>query len=141
MISVQEVWAIRNQGLVGDRYASGAGSFNKGKGGKRQITLINGLFLEGSGYEAIDTRRNIVVTGTELMDLLGRGEFQIGEAIMRAVRYCDPCTRPNQLAKEKLAGLPLFRDAFHDRGGIIAEVIRDGLIKLKDLLVPPPKSY
>ena len=74
---VQEVHAIEGAGLKGDRYATGEGSFNGGKQGSRQVTLINGIFFEGSGFEYTDSRRNIVTMGVELMWLIGR-EFDIG---------------------------------------------------------------
>ena len=37
MRRVQEVQAIAGQGLAGDRYATGEGSFNKLRQGKRQL--------------------------------------------------------------------------------------------------------
>ena len=136
MQEVQEVEAIAGQGLNGDRYATGEGSFNKGKQGNRQVTLINGIFFEGSGFEFTDSRRNIMTMGVELMWLIGR-EFQIGVARFRGVKYCDPCTRPSKLSgKEKS-----FKEAFFDRGGLIAEVIEGGAIKIGDRIIPPPKGY
>lgn len=136
MQQVPEVEAITGQGLKGDRYASGEGSFNKGKQGNRQVTLINGIFFEGSGFEYTDSRRNIVTTGVELMWLIGR-EFQIGTARFRGVKYCDPCTRPSKLSGNERS----FKEVFFDRGGLIAEVIEGGAIKTGDSVVPPPKGY
>src|SRR3989338_10088130 len=86
MQEVQEVQALENSGLEGDRYCRGEGSFNKDRQGKRQVTLINGLFLEGSGFDPVDTRRSIVTLGVELMDLIGK-EFQIGDAVFYGVKY------------------------------------------------------
>src|SRR6266568_1638623 len=93
---VQNIQAIMGQGLEGDRYAVGAGSFNKGRVGSRQVTLINGLFFKGSGFSLADSRRNIVTMDIELMWLVGR-EFQIATARFRGVKYCDPCERPSAL--------------------------------------------
>jgi hypothetical protein len=139
MQAVEEVEAITGQGLNGDRYSTGEGSFNKGAQGKRQVTLINGIFFEGSGFEYIDSRRNIVTIGVELMWLIGR-EFQIGMAKFRGVKYCEPCTRPNKLGRKKLVAEP-FNIVFHDRGGLIAEVVEGGVIKVGDTVIPPPKGY
>jgi hypothetical protein len=47
MIEVPEVFAEAGNGLVGDRYYNGKGSFNKGAAGKRQVTLMNTKFFEG----------------------------------------------------------------------------------------------
>ena len=136
MQHVQEVEAVARQGLKGDRYATGEGSFNKGKQGNRQVTLMNTVFFDGSGFEFKDSRRNIFVQGVELMWLIGR-EFQIGTARFRGVKYCDPCTRPSKLSGKQKS----FKETFFDRGGLIAEVIEDGTIKTGDWVVPPPKGY
>ncbi len=133
---VSKVEAIVGQGLMGDRYATGEGSFNKGKPGERQVTLINEIFFAGSGFGYADSRRNIVTSGVELVWLIGRN-FEIGNARFRGVKYCDPCTRPSKLAGKQKS----FRETFFDRGGIIAEVIEGGLIKQGDLIIPPTKGY
>jgi len=136
MQEVLEVEAIAGAGLKGDRCCAGEGSFNKRKQGKRQVTLINGMFFEGSGFYYPESRRNIVTMDVELMWLIGK-EFRIGAAKFRGVKYCDPCNRPNTLCgKEKS-----FKEAFFDRGGIIAEIIQGGLIKVGDSIIPPLKDY
>lgn len=140
MQALREVEAIAGQGLKGDRYSRGEGSFNKGAQGKRQVTLINMLFFAGCKFDYLDTRRNLVTAGVELMWLIGR-DFQVGGAKLRGVKYCEPCDRPNKLAGERLRGAPVFRDAFHDRGGLIAEVVEGGIIRVGDPVIPPPKNY
>jgi len=136
MVEVSEVEAFERAGLAGDRYATGAGSGNKGAQGKRQVTLINGLFIPNSGFTFAETRRNIVTMGVELNYFIGRGEFKIGGVRMRAVKYCDSCERPNTLSGNKRS----FRDTFFDRGGIIAEVVEGGIIRVGDTIVPPPRG-
>lgn len=135
MQKVLEVEAITNAGLKEDRYCTGEGSFNKGVPGKRQVTLINGIFFVGSGFEYTDSRRNIVTIGIELMWLIGR-EFQIGTARLRGVKYCDPCNRPSELSGKGKS----FKDTFFDRGGLIAEVSEGGVIKVGDLITSPPRD-
>ncbi len=136
MQRLHEVEVIAGQGLKGDRYCMGEGSFNKGDAGKRQVTIMNSLFFEGSGFTYEESRRNLFIAGTEIMWLIGR-EFQIGEAVFKGVKYCDPCRRPS-----KLSGNPLsFQDVFCDRGGIIAEVLKGGIIRDGSPLIPPPKGY
>ncbi len=132
---VHETRAIAGAGLEGDRYALGNGSFNQGRPGQRQVTLINGIFLRGSGFSYADCRRNLVVFGIELMCLIGR-EFRVGEALLRGVSYCAPCDRPG-----RLKGKGDFKREFYDRGGIIAEIVSGGTIKVNDavtLLPEPP---
>ncbi len=136
MQEISEVEALAGLGLKGDRYAEGRGSFNKDKPGRRQVTLINAAFFPGSGFTYAESRRNIVTEGVELMWLIGR-EFQIGEAVFKGVKYCDPCDRPTGLAKKDAS----FREAFHDRGGLVAEIVKGGIIKVGDPIIPPPKGY
>lgn len=133
---VQEVEAIAGFGLKGDRYSTGNGSFNRGSQGNRQVTLINGIFFKGTDFNFVDSRRNIVTMGVELMWLIGR-EFQIGNAHFRGLKYCDPCNRPSKLSGKNKS----FKEEFFDRGGIIAEVIESGTIRLGDPIIPPPKGY
>lgn len=131
-----EVMAIEGQGLEGDRYSRGEGSYNKGNVGKRQVTLINAAFIPTSGFTFIETRRNIMTSGVELMWLIGK-EFDIGDARFRGVKYCDPCLVPSALAKKEIR----FADVFHDRGGLVAEVVKGGLIRINSPIVPPKKEY
>jgi hypothetical protein len=136
MEEVSEVEAVTGQGLKGDRYATGEGSFNAGSQGSRQATFMNAIFFEGSGFEFKDSRRNLFVEGVELMWLIGR-EFQVGTARFRGIKYCDPCQRPSKLSGKAAS----FKEVFFDRGGLIAEVIETGVIRLGDEMTPPPKGY
>lgn len=136
MQRVPRVIALAGMGLQGDRYATGTGSYNRGSPGKRQVTLINAIFMRRSGFTFEETRRNILTEGVELMWLIGK-EFQIGTAHFRGVKYCDPCLRPSGLLSKQKS----FKKAFHDRGGLIAEIIEGGVIEKGDLIIPPPKNY
>lgn len=136
MEQVAEVQAHAGRGLEGDRYCAARGSFNKDREGTRQVTLINGVFFEATSFSFAESRRNVVTMGVELMWLIGR-EFRIGEALFRGVKYCDPCRRPSKLTGKG----ERFDEAFHDRGGLVAEIIEDGLIREGDDIVPPDKGY
>lgn len=135
---VEEVQAIAGQGLEGDRYCTGEGSFNRGRQGKRQVTLIRGCFFEGAEFGYVDSRRNLVVDGDEffeLIDLVDK-EFQVGTVQFRGIKYCDPCLRPG-----KLSGKGNFRKVFTERGGIVAEIIKGGIIRVNDTIITPSKGY
>lgn len=136
MEALQNVQAEQGNGLCGDRYQNGGGSYNQGRPGKRQVTLINAMFFEGSGFEPIESRRNLVVHGVELMDLIGK-EFRVGNAVLKGVKYCDPCLVPSRVAGKSHS----FREAFFDRGGLVAEVIKTGVIKVGSAVIPPKKDY
>ena len=120
MQRVKTAEAERGRGLKGDRYAEGAGSWNKGEIGKRQVTLINSIFFHHSGFRYEHSRRNIITHNIELMTLIGQ-EFRIGEALFRGVEYCKPCEKPGTN----------FENMFQDRGGLIAEVLESGLISVR----------
>ncbi len=127
--------AIAGQGLVGDRYADGRGSFNKGKIGLRQVTISNARFFIGSPFLYIHSRRNLFFRDVEVLWLIGR-EFQVGTAIMRGVKYCDPCDRPS-----KLSGIAGFSEHFIDCGCIVAEVLKAGQISHGSLVTTASKGY
>ena len=66
------------------------------------MILINSVFFQSSGFEYVESRRNIVTQGVELMWLIGR-EFQIGKA-----RFCGQlllmisvCGLPASLARRR----------------------------------------
>ena len=136
MKEMQEVVAKANSGLIGDRYFRGHGSWNENRPGERQVTLINGQFFPGSGFEFSGSRRNFITENIELMRLIGQ-TFQVDEAVFRGVKYCDPCNRPSVLAGQRIS----FKKAFSDRGGLIAEIIKGGVIRRGGLIVPLRKDY
>lgn len=123
------------QGLEGDHY--------RGSSRKRQLTLIQGEHLEAVahllGVDRIDplqTRRNIVVTGINLLAFAGR-QFEIGDAILLFTDYCEPCERMEQNLG------PGGYNAMQGHGGICARVIRPGKIAVGDavrLLAIPPEG-
>ena len=136
---IDEAEAIAGAGIKGDRYCEGIGSFNVKRGGVgvRQVSLMNARFFAGTPFEFIDCRRNIITEGVELSWLIDKNkEFQIGEAVFRAVKYLDPCPRPS-----KLSGKPGFKEAFFDCGAIIAEVIKGGRFRVGDSVFHESKGY
>lgn len=135
MKRVDEVEAIAGAGLEGDRYCTGEGSYNKGRKGKRQVTLLNASFLIQSAFTFEETRRNILTADVELMSLIGE-EFYVGDVHMRGIKYCIPCDIPSQVS-----GRAGFKEAFQDRAGIVAEIIEGGLIKIGDRIIPPPRAF
>ena len=107
-------------GLVGDHYA--------GKSGKRQVTLIQaehlaavGSMLGGAPIEPATLRRNMVVSGLNLLALKGK-EFIVGEATLAFTGLCHPCSR-----MEELLGAGGY-NAMRGHGGITARVVNGGVI-------------
>ena len=84
------------------------------------------------------TRRNIVVSGINLLGLKGK-QFRIGETLLEFSGPCEPCSR-----MEANLGLGGF-NAMRGHGGITAKVIQGGTIRLGDevraeLLLPSSMS-
>ena len=122
-----QVEAITDVGLAGDHYRS-RGS------GKRQVTLIQSehLAVVGAllGEEALDPvrlRRNIVVSGVNLLALKGR-RFRIGDALFEASGLAHPCSR----MEEELG--PGGYNAMRGHGGLTARVISGGVIRVGDIV-------
>lgn len=116
-----------SQGLVGDRYAGRTD-------GARQVTLIAAEHLSAIaaylGRDALppeQLRRNIVVSGLNLLALKGR-RFRLGEALLEATGECHPCSR-----MEETLG-PGGYNAVRGHGGITARVVAGGVVRLGDLV-------
>jgi hypothetical protein len=124
---LKEAVAIAGRGLEGDRYAVGAGTFRSGRPGSA-LTLVDADVLETLDRD-IDHRRNVVVRGTDLNALVGR-DFMLGEARCRGRRLCEPCAH-----LDRLNGGGVLRPLVH-RGGLRADVVRDGTVRVGDRLTP-----
>jgi len=125
LIIVDQVEVIENRGLAGDHRT-------KREGGKRQITLIQAEHLpviaEITQHEEIPPewlRRNLVVSGINLY-ALRKSRFMIGDVLLQGSGTCPPCSR-----MEKILG-PGGYNAMRGHGGINAQVIEGGIIKLGD---------
>ena len=128
MLAMAEVVAMADIGLEGDRYASDKGSWSKSKKPvKRHVSLIEQEVIDRIGtLSPQDTRRNIVVRNFPLNGLIGK-EFIVGHTRMLGVELCDPCQRPS-----KLSGKPGFETDFKNYGGLRAEILSNGIIKIDD---------
>lgn len=129
MREVPKVMAIEGLGLEGDRYTGERGISSKLKHGTiNHVSLIEQEAIDRANLNSAipflpqDARRNIVVKGISLNDLVGR-EFWVWGVKMRGVELCDPCKRPS-----KLCGKPGFKELFSGFGGLRAEVLTSGPI-------------
>ena len=132
LTSVQEVEAKAGLGLVGDRYFKGGpGTFGRKWDPSRAVTLIEREAIEAAArsYDVKladgDSRRNIVTTGVALNHLVDR-EFSVGDVRLRGVKLCEPCGYLESL------NVPGTREALIHRGGLRAEILEDGVIKVGD---------
>ena len=112
------------KGLQGDHYS--------GRSGNRSVTLIQAehiktitSLLHKKRIDPAELRRNIVISGINLLALKGR-EFKIGSAVLKMTGLCHPCSR-----MEENLGDGGY-NAVRGHGGINASVISQGIIKLGD---------
>ena len=124
---VEKVMVTVDEGLLGDH--------NVNKGGKRMVTLIQKEHIDSvssimnKAVSPLDLRRNIVVSGVNLLALHDR-EFCIGEdVVLKGTGYCVPCSR----MEENLG--PGGYNALRGHGGITATVKSGGYIQRGDILV------
>ncbi len=124
VLQVLEKVTVLENGFAGDHYA--------GRSGNRSVTLIQqehitaiASLLHREEIDAADLRRNVVVSGINLLALKGR-EFKVGTAILKMTGLCHPCSR-----MEETLGSGGY-NAVRGHGGIIARVIKPGEIILGD---------
>ncbi len=123
--AVAEVELRPGTGLVGDHHAQ------SGRG-MRQVTLIQHEHLPViavlSGVEEVrpeQTRRNLVVSGINLLSLKGL-EFRVGQAVLLGAGECAPCSRMDETLGE--GGFQAMRG----HGGIVATVLHGGTVRCGD---------
>jgi MOSC domain-containing protein YiiM len=115
-------------GLAGDHYA---GRTQR----KRQVTLLQHehLAVIGSllGREVTPDllRRNLVIAGINLHALKDQ-PFQIGPVLLQGTGFCHPCSR-----MEAALG-PGGYQAMRGHGGITAQILRGGTIRVGDTVQP-----
>lgn len=143
MQSVEMAELIAGEGIQGDRYALQTGAFSQNLPQKiRHISLITqtGIdianeWLKGGEepvFAASETRRNIVlsnISAAELNDYVGKNFF-LGNIQCKGVELCTPCQRPAELLSKSD-----FMNAFEGRGGLRAEVLTSGNIKIGDAFI------
>ncbi|MEM8793269.1 MAG: MOSC domain-containing protein [Pseudomonadota bacterium] len=118
---------IRLEGLAGDHRSSP---------GKRAISLLQWEHLPViaalAGRREVqpeDLRRNLLISGINLLGLRKR-RFRIGDVVLQGSGVCAPCSR-----MEKTLG-PGGYTATRGHGGITAEVLSPGLVRLGDQVAP-----
>ncbi|MGI9335283.1 MAG: MOSC domain-containing protein [Gammaproteobacteria bacterium] len=122
---VTAVRATVEAGLAGDRFSARAGS-------PRQVTLIQwehlrviASLLGRASVEPASLRRNIAVSGINLLALKGK-RFFAGGALLECTGVCAPCSR-----MEEAFGAGGY-NAVRGHGGITARVLETGKIELGD---------
>jgi MOSC domain-containing protein YiiM len=132
MVSHDARDAVAGEGLVGDRYATKNGQFSAREGKGREVTLIAREAIAAANDGGVEvgeheTRRNLVTEGVDLDRLVGK-TFTVGEVVLIGVRDCPPCSYLEGLTR------PGVRAALEGGGGLRADVVRDGTVRVGDTI-------
>jgi MOSC domain-containing protein YiiM len=119
---VESVAALAGKGLKGDRQFCDEGARPGGA-----LTLIEAEALEDVGLSGAQSRRQVVVRGVSLNDLVGK-RFRVGNVECLGVELCEPCLHLQQMTRPGI-----IKDLIH-RGGLNADILTDGQISVGDAL-------
>jgi MOSC domain-containing protein YiiM len=126
LVEVAQIECVAGSGIRGDRFYDYRDEY------KGQITFFSLEIFEKlashfrlTDKSAGDLRRNVVVSGVNLDDLIGE-EFSIQGVRLRGTAHCKPCYWMNQ------AIAPGAEEFLHGNGGLRAQVLNDGVIAVGD---------
>jgi len=126
LVEVEQVECVAGSGIRGDRFYDYRDEY------KGQITffsleifdrLAQHLGLTNKSPGAL--RRNVIVSGVELNDLIGE-EFSIQGVRLRGTAHCKPCYWLDQ------AVAPGTEKFLQGNGGLRAQILSDGVIVVGD---------
>lgn len=138
MQDIPRATLVPGMGIVGDRYAIGAGEFSPAvPDADHEVTLIEieqvrafnaaeaaaNRELADRPLEPAEMRRNLVTVGVDLNALVGV-EFTVGEVRLRGIRLCEPCAFLSARTRESVLR------GFAHRGGLRTGIVRGGTIEV-----------
>lgn len=118
--TVESVEAVAGCGLVGDRHFRQGGQRPGGA-----ITLIEAEVLADVRLTGPQARRQVVVSGVRLNDLVGK-TFKVGDVECLGVELCEPCKHLESLTR------PGIIEELVHRAGINADIVSGGTISVGD---------
>ena len=126
LVEVQQVECVAGHGIRGDRFYDYRDEY------KGQITFFSlEVFDRLAAHFALTNksagalRRNVIVSGVELNDLIGE-EFSIQGVRLRGTAHCKPCYWLDQ------AIAPGTEKFLQRNGGLRAQILSDGVIAVGD---------
>lgn len=135
MRSVEEIEVVAEKGIVGNLRKFGVVSRSTGQPSKRQVSLMEREQIAGHattlGLQNIPpgaVRSNIETSGIDLIALVGK-QIQIGGAILFFYEARIPCEKMDRICR----GLRVLME--NNRQGVLAQVVRSGVIRVGDALV------
>lgn len=125
---VDATTALAGIGLADDRL----GQRGEAELSTRQVTLIQlehlpliAAFARSGPLDPVDLRRNLVVSGINLLSLKN-ATLRVGDALIQVVGPCAPCSR-----MEEVIG-PGGYAAMRGHGGMTARILEGGAIRVGD---------
>ncbi len=122
--SMDSVECVAGRGLEGDRFFDYRDDF------KGQVTFFDMKVAESierslglEDFELSQLRRNAIVSGIDLNELIGK-RFEIGGVKFFGTEECAPCYWMNQALG------PGAEDLLTDRGGLRCRILSSGVLKL-----------
>lgn len=118
----------KGKGIVNDRYY---GNF---KEKKEQVTLINLEEINNfnnqvkQNIEAKDFRRNIIVSGINLSELINK-KIEINKVILKIHEICQPC----KYLQDRLK-IPSLVKMLVNKSGVRAEILHSGSLSVGDVI-------
>ena len=125
---VNQATLEKGKGIVNDRYY---GNF---KEKKEQVTLISLEEINNfnnqikQNIDAKDFRRNIIVSGISLNDLINR-KIKINEVILKIHEICQPCKYLQNRLK-----IPSLVKMLVNKSGVRAEILSSGNFSVGDTI-------
>ncbi|KQW46568.1 MULTISPECIES: MOSC domain-containing protein [unclassified Roseateles] len=125
---IEHTMALAGIGLADDRL----GQRGEAELSTRQVTLIQAehlpliaTFARSGAIDPVDLRRNMVVSGINLLSLK-KVQVRVGAALIELVGPCAPCSR-----MEEVIG-PGGYAAMRGHGGMTARILEGGAIRVGD---------
>lgn len=125
---------LAGQGVSGDRHCG------RSDWPGQQVTLVEAEEIEAfctATGQALDwalTRRNVVTRGVRLNALVGQ-RFRLGECELLGVELCEPCRSLGRRLENAAMSAPEVVRYWLGRGGLRADVLVGGRVRLGDALV------
>jgi MOSC domain-containing protein YiiM len=135
LLEVPQIECVAGHGIQGDRFYDYRDDY------KGQITFfafeVFERLIRHFGLTEISPgalRRNVIVSGVELNDLIGE-EFSVQGVRLRGTAHCKPCYWLDQ------AVAPGTEKFLEGNGGLRAQILSDGIIALGDaqLILTEPR--
>jgi hypothetical protein len=120
LAQVESVSAVAGCGLEGDRHYRANGQRRGGA-----LTLVEAEVLSDVGLSGAESRRQVVVSGVRLNDLVGR-RFKVGDVECLGVELCEPCLHLQSLTRPGI-----IAELVH-RAGLNADILTTGTISVGD---------